>query len=283
MAPRWQRDPGPHRGGAAGDRRQAARGVRRRRGRHLPRRPGHRPCLRAGGAGVLYHARLRALPRVLPAWVGSEQPAVLVLGASSVEQEIFTEVIDEELAKAGRPERTYNLGMNSMTSELLPTVVRVVTAAYRRAGKRPAAIVLEMSPDPGSPGSRTVGWSWTTSLTGGRPTASLALVWQAPEEGAALARPPLRPGRVLGRLHHVPVHAVARHGRAAVLRRSDREPARGRRVAVAAHHDGREPRISPRPGARGRAQRFAELLPPRARRSSTRRWPRSASRSGRTP
>ena len=137
------------------------------------------------GRASLYHARLRALPRVLPAWVANEQPAVLVLGASSVEQEIFTEVIDEELAKAGRPERSYNLGINSMTSELLPTVVRFVTAAYRRAGKRPAAIVLEMSPD----------WfTWEPNRRmeldylahWGTPDELLSLVWQSPEEGLRL-------------------------------------------------------------------------------------------------
>jgi hypothetical protein len=99
------------------------------------------------GRTYLYRDRMFDLPRVLPTWAARDQRQVLVIGASSVEQEIFTEIIDEELAKAGRPERTYNLGINSLAPDLLPRVVQLVTAAYRRASHRPAAIVLEMSPD----------------------------------------------------------------------------------------------------------------------------------------
>ena len=88
------------------------------------------------GQTFLYRDRLRDLPRALPVWAASDQPQVLVLGASTVEQEVFTEIIDEELVRAGRPERVFNLGISSMAPDLLPRVVRLVTATYRRAGHR---------------------------------------------------------------------------------------------------------------------------------------------------
>jgi hypothetical protein len=99
------------------------------------------------GRPYFYSERLSDLPRVLPAWAASDRPQVLVIGSSAVEQEVFTEIVDEELVKAGRLERTYNLGMDSMIPDLLPRVVHFVLEAYRRAGHRPAAIVIEVSPD----------------------------------------------------------------------------------------------------------------------------------------
>jgi hypothetical protein len=99
------------------------------------------------GRAYLYSERLADLPRVLPVWAASDQPQVLVIGSSAVEQEVFTEILDAELIKAGRRERAYNLGMDSMVPDLLPRLVHFVLEAYQQGGHRPAAIVIEVSPD----------------------------------------------------------------------------------------------------------------------------------------
>jgi hypothetical protein len=137
------------------------------------------------GQTYLYRDRLFDLPRVLPVWAARDEPQVLVFGASGVEQEVFTEVIDDELVKAGRSERVYNVGISSMVPDLLPRVVEFVTAAYRRAGHRPAAIVLEMSPD----------WfTWAPNRQmemeylahWGTPREFVSRLWQSPEDGLIL-------------------------------------------------------------------------------------------------
>lgn len=105
------------------------------------------------------HPRIQQVIELLPVLAQKRRPAAIALGGSQLWNGFAPEIVDAELARAGKSITSYNLGFDGLGPSTAERMLARLHAAYAATGERPALLILEFTPSLATRKARLAGWT----------------------------------------------------------------------------------------------------------------------------
>jgi D-alanyl-lipoteichoic acid acyltransferase DltB (MBOAT superfamily) len=105
------------------------------------------------------HPRIQQVIELLPVLAQKRRPAAVAIGSSQLWNGFAPEIVDAELARAGKSITSYNLGFDGLGPSTAERMLARLHAAYAATGERPALLILEFTPFLATRKARLTGFS----------------------------------------------------------------------------------------------------------------------------